>query len=241
MNIPLTREAMGQTAFADYLGEWLDALAPMPLEKLLREAQDPRRVAIFCVDLINGFCYEGQLESSRVRAIIGPVVELMSSAHAQGVRNFVLTQDNHPPDSVEFRDYPVHCVRGTSETETVRELADLPFAHSFTVLPKTTISSSVGTVLDAWLDAHPDVTHRIVVGDCTDLCVYQLAMHLKLRANAANQGLPVIVPADCVDTYDVPLEVARSMGIPAHPGDFYHRAFLYHMSLNGIQIVGSLA
>jgi nicotinamidase-related amidase len=240
MNIPLIREPAEQLTFADHLADWYRALAPLPLEKLLRDAADPRRVGIFCVDAINGFCYEGQLESPRIRAIIRPIVDLMTRAHAQGVRTFVLTQDCHPADSVEFRDFPVHCVRGTSEADTVPEIANLPFANTFTVIRKTTISSSVRTDLDPWLDGRPDLTHQVVVGDCTDLCVYQLAMHLKLRANAANEPLPVIVPADCVDTYDLPVDVAESMGVPAHPGDFYHRTFLHHMALNGVQVVSSI-
>lgn len=226
--------------FLGYLEDWCNDLAPLPLEELLASAVDPERIGIFCVDVINGFCHEGNLQSDRIRNIITPIVDLLKRVHARGVRHFVMTQDTHSPDSLEFRDFPVHCVRGTSEAEMVPELAALPFSHTFTVIPKTTISSSIQTGLDAWLAAHPDITHRIVVGDCTDLCTYQLAMHLKLTANARNTPLPVILPADCVDTYDVPLDVARENKIPAHPGDLMHALFLYHMSLNGIKVVRAI-
>ena len=79
-----------------------------------------------------------------------------------------------------------------------------------------------------------------MVGDCTDLCTYQLAMHLKLSANARNQWLPVIVPAVCVQTYDLPVDAARNLGIMAHPGDLFHGLFLYHMALNGCRVVSRL-
>jgi nicotinamidase-related amidase len=52
------------------------------------------------------------------------------------------------------------------------------------VLTKNSIHPAFDTGLDAWLDAHPDVATFVVVGDCTDLCTYQTAMYLKLRANA---------------------------------------------------------
>ena len=172
-------------AFLDYLDDWLDDLLPMPFESLIAEAGSPQHVGIFCVDVINGFCYEGPLASARVAAIVPPIVDLFQSAYASGIENFVLTHDAHDPAAVEFMDYPPHCIRGTSESEIVPELLALPFASRFHLIPKNSISSSVSTKLDAWLDAHPDITHRIVVGDCTDLCTYQLAMHLKLRANAA--------------------------------------------------------
>ena len=81
----------------------------------------------------------------------------------------------------------------------------------------------------------------IVVGDCTDLCVYQLAMHLRLRHNARNvPDIDVVVPANAVDTYDLSPEAAREIGAMPHPGDFFHHVFLYHMALNGIRVVREL-
>jgi hypothetical protein len=79
-----------------------------------------------------------------------------------------------------------------------------------------------------------------VVGAGTDLGVYQTAMHLKLTSNARNIDLPVVVPADCVDTYDLPSDVAHDFGIPAHPGDALHCLFLHHMHLNGVRVVSHL-
>ena len=65
-----------------------------------------------------------------------------------------------------------------------------------------------------------------------------LAMHLRLRANALDLSEQrVIVSADAVETYDMSVETARQVGALAHPGGFFHRVFLYHMALNGIQVV----
>ena len=148
MDMPIAPELTEPSAFAGHLAEWLDDLAPKPLEKLLEEADGPRHAAIFCVDITNGFTKEGQLASPRVGALIPPIVDLMTRAYDRGVRDFVLPQDAHRPDSVEFRDFPIHCVRGTSEAVTVDELTALPFSRLFTVLPKTSISCSIGTGLD---------------------------------------------------------------------------------------------
>jgi nicotinamidase-related amidase len=226
--------------FLEYLEGWQAGLVPTPLEALVYEAGGPAHVGVFSVDMINGFCHQGALQSDRVKGIIAPIVDLMSRAHGLGVRNFVLTQDSHPADAVEFNDFPAHCVRGTAEAETVPEFLALPFAREFTIIEKRSLNSAIETELDSWLAAHPEVTHRIVVGDCTDLCTYQLAMHLKLSANARNRMLPVIVPANCVQTYDLPVEVARGLGIMAHPGDLFHSLFLYHMALNGCRVVSEL-
>ena len=67
-----------------------------------------------------------------------------------------------------------------------------------------------------------------MLGDCTDLCVYQLVSHLKLSANEANIRRRVVVPANLVATYDA----------PGHEGDFYHAMFLRHMQTGlGAQVV----
>ena len=238
----MERAALRETAgaYLDYLDDWMERLQPLPLEELLAEAGGPEHIGLFCVDVINGFCHEGPLSSDRVKGIIAPIARLFTLAYEAGIRHFVLPQDTHDTDAAEFAAYPPHCVRNTSESRTVPELAELPFAHLFTVLPKNSVHSAIWTGLDAWLDAHPEVTHRIVFGDCTDICTFHLALHLKTRANAANRLDPVILPADCVDTYDVPMETARQLGIPPHPGDIFHAVFLHSMFLNGIRVVSRM-
>lgn len=232
------RERTG--AFIDYLDRWLEDLTPLPLEDLITEAGGPNHVAIFCVDLVNGFCHGGPLASERVRSIIPNVVDLFERAHAAGIRNFILPQDSHDPEAAEFADFPPHCIRGTDESRTVPELDELPFASLYRVLQKNTVHSAIGTRLNDWMVSHPEVTRRIVVGDCTDICVFHLAMHLKVRSNQDNRHLPVIVPADCVDTYDLSMESARQIeGLP-HPADVFHPVFLYNMAINGVKIVRSL-
>ena len=110
------------------------------------------------------------------------------------------------------------------------------------MVEKNSLHPGHATEFDAWLAAHPEVRTAIVVGDCTDLCVYSLAMHLRLVANARNiPDLRVIVPADAVDTYDLSPDAAAAIGAFPHPGQFFHEVFLYHMALNGIEVVRELA
>jgi len=223
------------TPFLAWLAEWH---AGLPQPDLKSMVTDPDRTAILSVDVINGFCHVGPLASPRVKRIIEPIVLLMSAARAAGVRHFVVTQDTHEADAVEFAAYPPHCVRGSDESETVPEFKALPFWDEVSVMPKNSISSAHGTDLDKWLDAHPDLSTFIVVGDCTDLCTYQLAMHLRLRANALQRhGVRVVVPEDCVDTFDTPLDVARQIGAMPHDGELLHRIFLYNMAQNGVEVV----
>lgn len=221
-----------------WLATWLAQREALPLGDL---TTDPSTLAIFSADMIVGFCNHGSLASERVGALAAPVADLFQRAHDQGVRQIVLLQDDHHPNTPEFNAYPPHCVRGTDEAETIAELQNLPFAGKYTIFEKNSLNPAIATGFDAWLDDHPAVTTAIVVGNCTDLCTYQLAMHLRMRANARNiTGYRVIVPADCVDTYDLSPETATETGAMAHPADFFHPVFLYHLALNGIEVVTSL-
>lgn len=224
--------------FLQYLEHWLNTLPEMTLDTAIT---DPARTAILSVDVIKGFCSEGPLSSPRVNEIVAPIVRLFERAWAKGVRNIVLTQDTHEPDAVEFAQWGAHCVRGTSEAETVDAFKQLPFFHQMTILEKNSIASGLISGLKDWIDRHPAVDTFIVVGDCTDLCTYQLAMYLRLEANERQVQRRVILPVNGVDTYDLPVKAAQNLGLIPHPGDFIHAVFLYHMLLNGIEVVSAIS
>jgi len=236
MNVEnLLKDAM---PFLRWVGDWKANLLTLDLEA---EIEDPSTVAVISVDVINGFCYQGLLSSPRVAAIIPPIVHLFKRSRQLGVPHFILTQDTHEKDAVEFGSFAPHAIKGSTESQPVPEFEALPFFDQFITVPKNSISSDLGTELPAWLDAHPEVTIFIVVGDCTDLCTYQLAMYLRLRANAHQRAADrVILPADCVQTYDLATEAAQELGIFPHHGDLLHLIYLYSMGLNGVEVVASV-
>ncbi len=234
MNTPLAEKSRD---FLNFLDQWQAGLEPMPLKEALPQ---PERGAILSVDVIDGFCYNGPLASPRVAQIVEPITRLFKHAWEHGVRHFILTQDTHEPDAVEFAAWPPHCVRGTAESQTVEAFRALPFFDQMVLFEKNSISSGLHTGLEDWLSAHPQVDTFVVVGDCTDLCTYQLAMHLRLDANARQLQRRVIVPANTAETYHRSVETAQQQGGLPHDGDLLHAVFLYHMALNGIEVVRAI-
>jgi nicotinamidase-related amidase len=222
--------------FLSSLITWERNLPALAWSDLRVEAQQGR-VALISVDMINGFCHEGVLSSSRVKNIIPAVVSAFKGAYNIGIREFVLAQDCHTDESVEFADFPPHCQQGISEADTIPELADLPFATLYQIVSKNSLNAFHGTDLGEWLEARHHFAAAVIVGDCTDLCVHQMALHLKLYANAHNLKMRVIVPENAVQTYDMQVEAANTIGVLPHHGDFMHLVFLYHMRLNGVEVV----
>jgi len=221
--------------FIEYMLNWYNGLESISIGELT--AGNPENVGIVSVDVIKGFCDVGPLSSPRINEIVEPIATLFSDAWAAGIRDIALAQDAHPEDAVEFSSYAPHCVRGTEEAETVETFKALPFFDEIEVIPKNCIDAGQASAFNAWLDARPQITTWIVVGDCSDLCTHQLALHLRLRANQQQmRGVRVIVPVNTVDTYDTPVEAAEALGIPAHNADFLHVTFLYHMMTNGVEV-----
>jgi nicotinamidase-related amidase len=217
--------------YAGFLEEWLEHLQDY-------KVNTPEQTAVMVVDMNNGFCNQGALASPRVNAVISPIVSLLRKAWAGGVREFYLLNDTHEPDAVEFAAFPPHCVRGTAESLPVQEIRNLEFFDLMHSVEKNSISSTQETGLLSKLQARPGLKEFIIVGNCTDLCVYQLAMALRLDANARQvKERRIIIPADCVATYDTPVELAKELGAAPHPGDIIHAVFLHHMALNAVDVV----
>jgi len=225
--------------FMQFLEEWMEGLKPLVLK---REITSPHEAALISVDMINGFCHQGPLASPRIREIIPVISTVFKEVHGVGVRNFVLIQDTHSHDTPEFEAFPPHATQGSRESETIPELKELPFSHLFTVIPKNSLHPAIGTSFDDWLGGHQDLRTFIVVGNCTDLCVYNLALYLRLRANALGlKGHQILLPRNCVQTYHLSVGDAKEIGALPHDGDFLHALFLYHMALNGIRVLSGIS
>lgn len=231
-------QASDTTKAPSWVMAWADTLTDARLSEIVPH---PERAAVISTDMLVGFCSVGPLSSPRVGAIAQPVAALFQLAHDHGVRRFVLSEDVHHPEAAEFGAWPAHCVRGTEESQTIPELAELPFAGDFVKFEKNSLSLAHVNEFDQWLDANDDLESVIVVGNCTDLCVYTLAMHVRTWANEHNKKpFEVIVPENAVQTFDLSEQAAAEIGTMPHPGDFFHWVFLYHMAMNDIRVVRKL-
>ncbi len=223
--------------YLNFLDRFYSNLEELPIDNLLN---DPAKAAIISMDMTNAFCRTGNLASDRVAAIIEPIVDLFVLAWKKGLRKIVLLHDCHTPNAKEFDAFGEHAICGTVESETVDEIKSLPFYDEMKVIKKNSINPGQNTEFERWLEEHPEIATYIVVGDCTDLCVYQASMHLRTAANACDIERRVVIPEACVDTYDIQVQTAEDSPAEPHPADLMHKLFLHHMRLNGIEIYKKL-
>lgn len=225
----------------------------------LSDLGDPKDIVVFSADMINGFCKEGNLASPRVGALSTPVASFFTRMHNAGVEEFALIQEWHDEHADEFSSYGPHCIAGTKEAEAIPEIAELPFYDTFRVFRKNALDAGFAKyemvpnkgvpgrerrILDGRFELHLDEMRpkvAVVVGNCTDLCVRELAMFIKMWSNQNQMNVRVIIPEDLVETFDLPADIAKSLGVPPHPGDFLHVFALYEMARNGIDIVREIS
>jgi len=179
---------------------------------------DLSKTLLAIVDINNGFARGGALYSDRVEKLVAPIEEFAKYMIRKDAEVVAFT-DCHLEESPEFSCYPIHCLRGTEESEIIDELKEL----NIRVIEK----NSTNGFLEEAFNIESNIENVIIVGDCTDICIYQFAISVRADFNRKNQGKRVIVPMNYVDTFHAPF----------HNGDFMNAVFLSSMMDNGIEVV----
>jgi len=216
---------------------WIDEELPNHIPLLeWPHGEAVSRTAIVIVDLVRGFCHLGPLASPRVEALVDPVAQFLMQARQQNLQHFWFCCDEHPPDSPEFQSFPPHCIAGSEESQLHPTLEALNLGSGCRRFAKGSLNAFLEGPLLAHLEQHPEIDRFLFVGDCTDLCVFQGAMHLRMLANTRGLTWQVDIVSDLVDTYDVPVAVAQELGILPHPAETCHKLALYQLKLNGCRL-----
>lgn len=236
--------------FLNYVTKNVKESPQLSLDELIQKSGGIENVYLVYVDILKGFCEQGPLASDRVKEMVEPVAELSQQLIDKGLpaENLIFLNDYHVDDAVEFSSFASHCRRNTAESEVVDELKPYYEKEGVQIFRKNATTGMFGVNQDGirffeWLERvfEKEKSTFVVVGDCTDLCIYQNAMGIRLFANEKNvSSVDVVVPISHVRTYDVSVEQAEQLGIYAHNADFLDDVFLYHMKLNGVNVVSTI-
>jgi nicotinamidase-related amidase len=186
---------------------------------------DPNHTVLVVVDVINGFAKEGALASSRVGEIVPNVKRLMQMATANDIKT-VAFADCHNENSIEFESFTPHCLENTSESKLVDEIQTL----EYTLINKNSTNGFHAPNFQKFLAENPNLDSFIVCGDCTDICVLNFCLTLKTYFNQMDKPCKIVVPMDCVETYDA----------PSHSAELMNLASFKLMENSGIAIVSTV-
>lgn len=145
------------------------------------------QTALIIVDMQNDFVKEGgTLVVPAATATIPNLARLLAAARAAGV-HVAYTQDTHFENDPEYKIWPPHCKQGTWGWEIIEELA--PQTGDL-ICQKSRYDGFYGTWLEHHLAKVWGVTHLVIVGTVSSICVLHTA------ASAGLRWYNVVVPAD---------------------------------------------
>ncbi|MGE5654801.1 MAG: isochorismatase family cysteine hydrolase [Bacillota bacterium] len=225
MNNRVDREQLWARA-KDELSSMTERLASLP--NLDLSTLDPAQTVLVIIDMNNGFAKSGSLYSDRISALIPGIVGLARQCRLQGIP-IVAYSDFHTDRSPELRSYPPHCMENSEEHLVINELQEVGIdrviaknsTNGLMVHPEANLLRGLG---------RGDERNLIIVGDCTDICIYQYAVTVKAFFNEGDIDARVIVPTNLVDTFDA----------PGHSADLMNVVFLNSMLANGVEVVASI-
>lgn len=162
---------------------------------------EEKEVMLIVIDMINGFVREGKLADPEIAKIIPSIIELIGETKNEG-GVITFSNDAHEVDSKEFKYYPPHAIRGTSEALVVDELQ--PYTQGAVIYEKDFVNTMRIPEFREDIERMKRLRKVVVTGCCTDICVAQMIQALLKRIKRTNRNIEVVVPEFAVSTFEMP-------------------------------------
>lgn len=172
------------------------------------------RELLIIVDMVNGFVREGALHDEKIASTIEEQLKAIDD-FLKKEEGIAFIKDCHEKDSTEFKRFPPHCLKGTSEAELVDELK--PFEKSSLIYPKNSTSAIFAPHFLEDINSMKHLKKVVIEGCCTDICVMNLAIPLKNYFDQENREVEIVIPKDAVATFDSPVHSQEEYSDMAFP------------------------
>lgn len=159
--------------------------------------------ATIVIDMINGFTREGALYDPNIENLTPKIANFL--AKKPDNKDIFFVCDAHSEYDLEMQVYPIHCLKGTYESEIDNQLQE--FVLEQNIVYKTTTNGFWDFPVKK-LQKYDAIE---VVGCCTDICILQFCLTLKTFFNKLGDDIKIIVYSDLVDTFDSPTHNREKM------------------------------
>lgn len=157
---------------------------------------------VLVVDMVNGFVKYGAMHDKSIANVIPQQIALLEKM--QGENSIIaIVKDTHEKDCMEFKTYPEHCVKGSGEENLVDELSMFENEDALVYEKNSTDVTNVPAFFQD-IKKMPNLKEIVVLGCCTDICVLNAAISMRTYFNQENRNIEIIMPKNCVETYDAP-------------------------------------
>lgn len=179
---------------------------------------------LIVIDMVKGFREEGNMAIKDIPYIDEEVKELVELFLSTG-DDVISIMEGHTKNSVEFSDFAEHCILGTKEADLIELLKQ--YEDKMLCIRKNSTSGFMTKQLQKYLRDNIDTLKEIVLcGVCSDICVLNTAVPIKMYLNQNNKKCNIIVPENAIETFDA----------PGHSREEYNNIAKKVLRLNGIKV-----
>lgn len=154
---------------------------------------------VVVIDMVNGFVHEGPLADKGIDRITPNILKVMNWAKANKVP-MVAFRDCHEMGDEEFKFFPPHCLKGTSESDFIPEIKARENEFDL-IIDKNTTNGFITKQFQSFIETNY-FDEVIVTGCCTDICVYDFCKSFIDYIAENNLDTQIIIPFNCVDTFN---------------------------------------
>ncbi len=153
---------------------------------------------LIVVDMVNGFVEHGALADKSIHRIVPALLERIKLAQKEG-EMIVAFRDCHSENDEEFKSYPPHCLKGSSESELIDELK--PFEKSMILIDKNTTNGFITPEFQELIKSSY-FTDIEICGCCSDICVSDLTYSLAKYLSEHKIDTAIKVDERLIDTFN---------------------------------------
>ena len=195
----------------------------MKREEKLNNLKEIKNMLVV-IDMVKGFVDEGTLAAPSIKRVIPRQLELLEEYKndLNGLNVFV--RDTHDDNSIEFKTFPPHCLRGTAETEVTDELK--AYTEDALDFEKNSTNYMLAPGVLDFFNECENLEKLAFVGCLSEVCVKNAAITARNYFDETNRDVEVGVYEDAIDTFDA----------PGHNAEEVTEQALKDMASNGVKI-----
>ena len=169
----------------------------------MNEKKETIKKILYMIDMNNGFVNFGPMANPKYNELVPEQLKMLEKFRRENEQiNFIL--EAHDKNATEFKNYPTHCVAGTSEAEVIPEFKKYQLAPGVRTFYKNCINGMLNQSVQEQIRTLKGLREIVIEGVCADLCVMDFARTNARFLDEINKDAKIFVVRKAIDTFDAP-------------------------------------
>lgn len=169
---------------------------------LTREEEERVEELAINIDMVNGFVKKGALAAPSIMRVVPRQQELLKEYMEAPNKAMMFIRDEHNEDSVEFKTFGPHCIKGSGEERVIDELIEY-YTNGYDV-NKNSTNFVFGNGFQEKINRLKNLKKVLLMGCLSEVCVKNGGITLRNYFDQLDRDVDIYVAPDAIDTFDAP-------------------------------------